>query len=337
MTTNPPNESNSRPRRRIGQRAPTPSNRQPRQTTPSAPDQRPPRSSNAPARSPNASRDLSTSSRRHIPAATPSPQTMSAPNSTVPNAPLRAVRNSPSGADASPRAVSAPHPPGSPRGTPNAYRIPPPEPLLLAADPDQGSEVSQGLDMLREELALASISTIDESVSPGPTPTPLRLGHPLRLQDEIHVTSFATSASPPIPVVTPQVTVSPPAPASALPSTPTAVPSPAFTSPPAPPVPLLVNVSLSTVHSIPPTAHTPTSAHGIFATPTPAMWNENSFFYIFLTDVAQLSVLSLSSFARFPKSSCRGLHRASCMTTVTNSTPLLWSGLLLVFMCTIKL
>jgi hypothetical protein len=53
---------------------------------------------------------------------------------------------------------------------------------------------------------------------------------------------------------------------------------------------MLVNAPLSTVHSNPSTAPSPTNAHGIFATPTPAMWNENSFFYIFLTDVAQLSV-----------------------------------------------
>jgi len=135
--------------------------------------------------------------------------------------------------------------------------------------------------MLQEELALASISTIDESVSPGPTPTLLRLGNPLRLQDAIHVTSFATRASPPIPVVTPQAAVSPPAPATAPPSTPTAVSSPAYNSPAAQPVPLLVTAPLSTVHSNPSTAPSPTNAHGTFATPTPAMWNEHSFFYIF--------------------------------------------------------
>jgi hypothetical protein len=177
--------------------------------------------------------------------------------------------------------------------------------------------------MLQDQLALASILTVVDSMSrplpPEQPPTPLRLRHPLQIQDVSHVTSFTYMHSPPVSVVAHQAAASPLAPYSRtvhqLPS-PASGPSamPVFpllqTAPVSPtaspwlPVPRLIPAAApgpSTTSSSPvvgpsvPGTHAPSTstasfAHGLFSPPAPAMWNEHSFFYLCLTDMAQLSV-----------------------------------------------
>jgi hypothetical protein len=127
-------------------------------------------------------------------AVTPS-QALSVPATTTPPAQSSQVTIP----DAPPRAPLAPHTPVSPRASDALVPVllptlpSGPQPLLTA-NPDLGSDGSQGLDMLREELALASISSVADSMSgplpPGQDQTTLRLGQPLWIQDATHVASF---------------------------------------------------------------------------------------------------------------------------------------------------